>query len=189
MIRGDGMTCSDEWLFGQVQQGDQSAFGLLVQRYQNRIYSMALKMLQHQHDAEDACQQAFLQVWQKRQLYNPKWRFNTWLYRIVANVCIDEYRRCQRRQLTPGTLPVSSPAPLSPTQAYERRERCRILTEALQCVPLEARLLLILCYMEGLSYAEAANIRGISVHTVKSQLRRAKALLRQRLNTSNEATP
>ncbi len=64
-----------------------------------------------------------------------------------------------------------------------------MLTEALQCVPVEARLLLILCYMEGLSYTEAANIRGISVHTVKSQLRRAKALLRQRLHPNNEATP
>lgn len=182
------MTCSDERLFDRVQQGDQSAFGLLIHRYQNRIYSMALKMLHYQHDAEDACQQAFLQVWQKRQLYNPKWRFNTWLYRIVTNVCIDEYRRCQRRQLTSVSLPASAPASPSPAQAYEQQERCQRLMEALQYVPIEARLLLILCYMEGLSYAEAANIRGISVHTVKSQLRRAKALLRQRLHSSNEAT-
>lgn len=182
------MTCSDERLFVRVQQGDQGAFGRLVQRYQNRIYSMALKMLHHQHDAEDASQQAFLQVWQNRQLYNPKWRFNTWLYRIVANVCIDEYRRGQRRLLTPAGLPASAPAPPSPAQAYEQQERCQRLTQALQHVPIEARLLLILCYMEGLSYAEAANIRGISVHTVKSQLRRAKALLRQRLHSSNEAT-
>lgn len=181
------MTCSDEQLFARVQQGDQGAFGLLVQRYQNRIYSMALKMLHQQHDAEDACQQAFLQIWQKRGLYNPKWRFNTWLYRIVANVCFDEYRRCQRRQLTPDSLPAPSSAPPSPAQAYEQQERCRILSEALQYVPVEARLLLILCYMEGLSYAEAASIRGISVHTVKSQLRRAKVLLRQRLHPNNEA--
>jgi RNA polymerase sigma-70 factor (ECF subfamily) len=183
------MTCSDEWLFGRVQEGDQSAFGLLVQRYQNRIYSMALKMLSHQHDAEDACQQAFLQVWQKRQSYNPKWRFNTWLYRIVTNVCIDEYRRCQRRQLAPETIATTSPTLPSPAQVYEQQEHGRMLTEALQHIPVEARLLLILYYMEGLSYAEAANIRGISVHTVKSQLRRAKALLRQRLHPNNEATP
>lgn len=183
------MTGSDEQLFVRVQEGDQSAFGLLVQRYQNRVYSMALKMLHHQHDAEDASQQAFLQVWQKRQLYDPKWRFNTWLYRIVANVCIDEYRRCQRRQMTPAGLATSAPIPPSPAQAYEQRERCQLLTQALQSVPIEARLLLILCYMEGLSYTEAASIRGISVHTVKSQLRRAKALLRQRLHSSNEVTP
>lgn len=183
------MTASDEALFARVQQDDQGAFGLLVKRYQNRIYSMALKMLQHRHDAEDACQQAFLQMWQKRHLYDAKWRFNTWLYRIVTNVCIDEYRRGQRRQLMPERVPMSSTAPSSPAQAYEQRERCRLLTDALQYVPLEARLLLILCYMEGLSYAEAASIRGISVHTVKSQLRRAKALLRQHLQANNEVIP
>ncbi|MCZ6872988.1 MAG: sigma-70 family RNA polymerase sigma factor [bacterium] len=182
------MTCSDERLFARVQQDDRGAFGLLVQRYQNRVYSMALKVLHHQHDAEDASQQAFLQVWQKRRLYNPKWHFNTWLYRIVANVCIDEYRRCRRRRPAPDTLLASLPAPHSPAQDYEQQERCRMLTEALQCVPVEARMVLILYYMEGCSYAEIANIRGISVHTVKSQLRRAKTLLRQRLNPSNEAT-
>jgi RNA polymerase sigma-70 factor (ECF subfamily) len=183
------MTCSDEALFARVQQDDRGAFGLLVQRYQNRVYSVALKMLQHQHDAEDASQQAFLQIWQKRRLYNAKWRFNTWLYRIVTNVCIDEYRRCQRRHLVPDTQLASLAAPHTPALDYEQQERCQMLTEALQCVPVEARMVLILCYMEELSYAEAASIRGISVHTVKSQLRRAKTLLRQHLQADNEATP
>jgi RNA polymerase sigma-70 factor (ECF subfamily) len=181
------MNDNDEMIFARAQQGDHSAFGLLVQRYQDRVYSIALKILRHQHDAEDATQQAFLHAWQKRQAYNPKRRFCTWLYRIVTNVCIDEYRRQQRRQSPPADVLLSAlQAPNTPAREYEHRERCRTLATALQHVPVEARMVLVLCYMEGLSYAEVARIRGISLQTVKSQLRRAKALLRQRLKPHDE---
>jgi RNA polymerase sigma-70 factor (ECF subfamily) len=149
---------------------------------------MALKILHHQHDAQDAAQQAFLQAWQKRQTYDPQWCFSTWLYRIVTNVCIDEYRRQQRQQRTPAACLAPFSAPNPPAQAYEYQERRQVVAMALTRVPIEARMVLVLCYMEGLSYAEVANIRGISVHTVKSQLRRAKALLRQYLNPEGEET-
>jgi RNA polymerase sigma-70 factor (ECF subfamily) len=180
------MNCNDEAIFARAQQGDRSAFGLLVQRYQDRAYSIALKILHHQHDAEDATQQAFLQAWQKRQTYNSRWRFSTWLYRIATNICIDEYRRQQRRQPVSDTLLASLATPNSPAQEYEHQEWRQAFEAALAHVPVEARMVLMLCYMEGLSYAEVANIRGISVHTVKSQLRRAKTLLRQRLNPDDE---
>jgi RNA polymerase sigma-70 factor (ECF subfamily) len=181
--------CSDETVFAQAQQGDRSAFGLLVQRYQDRAYSVARKILPQPHEARDATQQAFLYVWQKREDYNPRWRFCTWLYRIVTNVCIDEYRRQQRHQVVTETLLEAWPAPDCPAQVYEQAERCRVLRAALERVPVEARIVLVLCYMEGLSYAEIARVRGISVHTVKSQLRRAKALLRQHLAAYAEETP
>jgi RNA polymerase sigma-70 factor (ECF subfamily) len=179
---------NDEAIFIRAQQGDRSAFGLLVQRYQDRVYSMALKILHHRHDAQDATQQAFLQAWEKRQTYTPRWRFCTWFYRIVTNVCIDEYRRQQRRRQVPDACLTSYPAPNSPAREYEHLERYRALATALTQVSVEARTVLVLCYMAGLSYAEIASIRGISVHTVKSQLRRAKTLLRQRLTIDDEGT-
>ena len=182
------MHANDEMLFARAQQGDHGAFGQVVQRYQNRLYSVALKILHHPHDAEDATQQAFLQAWQKRHLYDPKWHFSTWIYRIVSNVCIDEYRRQQRRQPIADTRLTALVAPHSPAHEIERQERCQTVAAALQDVPVEARLVLVLCYMDGLSYAEVAKIRGISVHTVKSQLRRAKALLRQRLTPKDKET-
>lgn len=173
----------DEAVFLRAQQGDRSAFGLLVQRYQDRVYSMARKVLQQPQDAQDATQQAFLYAWQKRHTYTPQWRFQTWLYRIVTNICIDEYRRQQRRRPAAETLLDTLAGAPSPAREYERQERCQTVAAALAQVPLQARIVMILCYVDELSYAEIARIRGISVHTVKSQLRRAKALLRQHLHT------
>lgn len=183
------MDCSDEVLFAHVQQGDRQAFGLLVQRYQDRVYSIARKVLSHPQDAQDAAQQAFLQAWQKRQAYNPHWRFRPWLYRMVANICIDEYRRQHRRQAAPQECLEALPAPEAPEQDYAHLECRRALEAALAHVPLEARMVLVLCYGDGLSYGEIAQVRGISVQTVKSQLRRAKMLLRQRLAAYREVKP
>ena len=117
------MHCNDEAILIRAQQGDRNAFGLLVQRYQDRVYSMARRILPQPQDAQDATQQAFLQAWQKRQTYNPRWRFCTWLYRIVTNICIDEYRRQQRRQPLGDTHLAWLPAPPAPAQEYERDER------------------------------------------------------------------
>ena len=181
--------CSDEVLFAHVQQGDHRAFGLLVQRYQDRVYSIARKALYYSQDAQDAVQQAFLQAWQKRQAYKAQWRFRPWLYRIVANICIDEYRRQQRRQAAPQECLESLPAPDAPEQAYAHLECRRALEAALAHVPMEARMVLVLCYVDGLSYSEIARVRGISVQTVKSQLRRAKTLMRQRLEAYREVKP
>jgi len=181
--------CSDEVLFTHVQQGDRQAFGRLLQRYQDRVYSIARKVLYHPQDAQDATQQAFLQAWQKRQAYNPQWRFRPWLYRIVANICIDEHRRRQRRQAAPPECLESLPAPDAPEQDYMHMECRRALDAALAHVPMEARMVLVLCYIDGLSYGEIARVRGISVQTVKSQLRRAKLLMRQRLEAYREVKP
>ncbi len=183
------MDCSDEVLFAQVQQGDRRAFGRLVQRYQDRVYSIALKVLHQPQDAQDAAQQAFLQAWQKRQAYNAHWPFRPWLYRIVANICIDEYRRQQRRQTASPACLAALPAPDAPEREYAHLECRRALAAALAHVPVEARMVLVLCYVDGLSYGEIARVRGISVQTVKSQLRRAKTLLRPRLEAYREVKP
>lgn len=182
------MDCTDEAVFAQAQQGDRSAFGLLVHRYQARVYSIALRMLHHEQDAQDATQQAFLFAWQKRHTYNPRWRFRTWLYRITTNVCIDEYRRQQRQPLAPDFALTAHPASPSPAPDYEHRECYAAFEAALTRLPIAARTVLVLCYLDGLSYAEVARIRGITVHTVKSQLRRAKALLRQHLRSYAKET-
>lgn len=176
--------CSDENIFALIQQGDHGAFEQLLKRYQDRVYSTALKVLRHPQDAQDAAQQAFLQVWQKRHYYDPRWRFSTWLYRIVINICIDEYRRRGRRGLASEAILDSVPAADCPARDYERMERKHALSAGLAQMPLEDRIVLVLCYLEGMSHGEVARVRGISVHTVKKRLHRAKALLRESFERS-----
>jgi len=150
---------------------DERAFTRVAEEYAGRLYAVAYRLLRNRADAEDAVQRALMKAFAARASYSPRWAVSTWLYRVLSNVCIDELRR--RR-------PCPEPAPSG--VAHHTGEIDRVdLARALDAVPREARLLLALHYVNGLSYRELAKIRGISVNTVESQLARGKAILRKAL--------
>jgi RNA polymerase sigma-70 factor, ECF subfamily len=149
---------------------DAREFARASEVYAARFYTVAYRLLGNRADAEDAVQRALLKAFEARASYAPRWALSTWLYRVLTNVCIDELRR--RRRVPPEPLP--------PGRAATQVERAD-LARALAAVPREARVLLALHYVNGLSYRELAAIRGISVNTVKSQLARGKAILKHAL--------
>jgi RNA polymerase sigma-70 factor (ECF subfamily) len=167
------LAIDDRALMRRVARRDAAAFGQLVSRYQDRLFTVAHRLLSNRADAEDALQRAFLNCFLKGASYNPRWQVSTWLYRILSNACVDELRRRRSREPA-GRVP--DPAP--PTEKISQRLDLR---RALERVPIEARVLLALRYMDGLSYGELAKVRGISVNTVKSQLARGKSILRRLL--------
>ena len=167
------MATDDGALMQRVGQGDRAAFATLVGRYQDRLFTVAHRLLQNRADAEDAVQRAFLSCYLKSNSYDPRWQVSTWLYRILTNVCVDELRR--RRA---GGWRMQGP---DPGRQAEKPGQHLDLRRALERVPTEARLLLALRYVDGLSYGELAKVRGISINTVKSQLARGKAILRKAL--------
>ena len=152
---------------------DERTFTKHAEDYAGRLYAVAYRMLGNRADAEDAVQRALLKCFAARASYSPRWAVSTWLYRAVANVCIDELRRRKVRgeNVTVDDVRVDS------AKISERLD----LTRALDRVPREARMLIALHYVNGLGYRELAAIRGISVNTVKSQLARGKAILKQAL--------
>jgi len=150
---------------------DERAFTRVAEEYAGRLYAVAYRLLRNRADAQDAVQRALMKAFAARASYSPRWAISTWLYRVLSNVCIDELRR--RR-------PVPEPPPGHGAHVTGGVERVD-LARALGAVPREARLLLALHYVDGLSYRELARIRGISVNTVKSQLARGKAILRRAL--------
>jgi RNA polymerase sigma-70 factor (ECF subfamily) len=180
------VSASDESLFQQVQDGRRDAFALLVGRYQGRAFSVALRLLGHRQDAEDAVQEAFLKLYRSRASFNSRWRFNTWFYRILTNVCVDALRL--RRSMIPLTEEHLGTAD-SPQHALEAGEQNRILAGALETVSVEARMVLTLYYGEGKSYREIGAIRGISVNTVKTHLRRGRDALRHALQAQGVSGP
>jgi RNA polymerase sigma-70 factor (ECF subfamily) len=169
---------SDETLLRRVQSGERDAFAILVDRYQRRAFAVALRMLGRRQDAEDAVQQAFLRLYEARATYNSRWRLSTWFYRILINACVDELRR--RRPQVPLEEWDDS-ADDSAHQEVEIMERGRLLQAALATVPVEARIVVTLHYGDGLGYREIGAIRGISVNTVKTHLRRGRLALRKAL--------
>ena len=170
------MQDSDEAIFRRVQAGNLEAFAALVERYQRRGLAVALRILGNRADAEDAVQQAFLRLYESRASYNPRWRLNTWFYRILANTCVDGLRRLRT------TCPVDGlelSAADTPERDLVRREQYAVLQAGLAAVPAEARIVLTLYYGAGRTYREIAAIRGIAMNTVKTHLRRGRAALRK----------
>ncbi len=167
-------------------RGDEQAFADLASRYSARLLTMAWRLLGNRADAEDAVQRALLRLFTSAKSYRADWAVSTWLYRITTNVCVDEMRR-RRSRLTlqkaahqdaadgQGLLfPLGGRPGGIPGQNLD-------VQRALGEVPLEARILLALRYVDGLSYQELARVRGISINTVKSQLARGKSILRTTL--------
>jgi RNA polymerase sigma-70 factor (ECF subfamily) len=150
---------------------DESTFVQVAQEYAGRLYSVAYRMLSNRADAEDAVQRALLKCFAARASYSPRWAVSTWLYRALTNVCIDELRRRRVRDQAPSEAALVARGPVEQLD----------LVRALDTVPREARMLLALHYADGLGYGELAKIRGISINTVKSQLRRGKAILKRAL--------
>src|SRR5687768_11727527 len=153
---------------------DERAFERLAGEYAGRLYSVSYRMLGNRADAEDAVQRALLKCFAARASYSPRWAVSTWLYRALTNVCIDELRRRRVRGDVDSLEEGSVSPPASIGEGVD-------LSRALGSVPREARMLLALHYVDGLGYGELAKIRGISVNTVKSQLRRGKAILKKAL--------
>jgi len=180
---------------------DESTFTRVAQDYAGRLYSVAYRMLGNRADAEDAVQRALLKCFAARASYSPRWAVSTWLYRALTNVCIDELRRRRVRNEDADVSLEAGSGDVAPEREPGRKWRGRPvpsilnregriqpptadrvdLARALDAVPREARMLLALHYVDGLGYGELATIRGISINTVKSQLRRGKAILKKAL--------
>ena len=170
---------ADEALIAAARRGEVEAFGALVRRYQDRVFSVALRLTRNRATAQDMAQQAFLHAWQARYSYDPRWRVSTWLYRIVTNLCIDEGRRRARAAaVSPGFAPSRTPNAHDALEERELRER---LNGSLTKLPKAQRTVLVLRYVDDLSPSEIGRICGLPVNTVKSHLARGKAALRKTL--------
>ena len=173
---------SDRALMKRVAGRDEAAFAQLVERYGGRLLAVARRLLGSRADAEDAVQRALLQCYLGADGYQPRWALSTWLYRIVTNACVDELRRRGVRAAHAESPDVETARLPGPGDAGRRIDVGRALAR----VPREARVLLTLHYVDGLSNGELARIRGISVNTVKSQLARGKAILRRVLDEGGD---
>jgi len=165
---------NDRILMARIARGDESSFNDLVSRHSGRLLAVARRLLGSQADAEDAVQRAFMRCYSGARSYRGEWAVATWLYRILTNTCVDEMRRrsaAGRRDLEHAAVHGAGDQGSSPEQRID-------LQRALARVPREARVLLALRYVDGLSYREMARVRGITVNTVKSQLARGKSILR-----------
>lgn len=178
----------EKTIIQRVLDGDQEAFAQLVQQYEKPVYNLCLRMAGNSDDAQDLAQEAFLKAWRGLRFYKFEATFSTWLYRLTSNVCIDFLRQQKRRPTTSLTvgdeedesaeLEIQDQTPL-PEEQVVHREQHKAITEAMNKLDEEFRMLLTLRVMEERSYEQIAEIMDLKVGTVKSRISRAREKLRR----------
>lgn len=179
-------------LIRRAKQGDSHAFGVLVERYQRRVVSVAQAVVHNQEDALELAQEAFVRAYENLAQFESRSSFSTWLYRITANLAIDFRRREGRQTLLRGEdaeteigrLPSESGDSFKETA---RRELYQRLRDALNQLTPEHRTVILLREVEGLSYDEISDILHCPRGTVMSRLHYARNHLRTILKGVGES--
>lgn len=179
---------TDRELVEKAKQGDHDAFEQLVLDNQNKIFSLALRLVNDRETAADLAQEAFVKAWQGLASFQGESSFATWVYRLTTNVCIDHLRKQKRREEVAPAVSLddeeagwAEPADREsdPQRLLERSERGKALARGLEKLPDWQRETLVLRELSGLSYQEIGEKLDIDLGTVKSRIARARLNLRK----------
>ena len=171
--------------------GDRVAFAQLVEHYQSACYGLAWRLLGDGDMAADATQDAFLHAYHAIGRFRGG-IFRSWLLRITANASYDLLRRAQRRPASPLPEPESGEPELADTRMPDpvaevgRSDLYRHLDAALQELPDDQRMAVVLCDVYGLDYGEVAAATDVALGTVKSRIHRGRLRLRELLADHRE---
>jgi RNA polymerase sigma-70 factor (ECF subfamily) len=170
----------DEDLVGRFLAGDQQAFVALVERHQTRVYNVALRVLGDPEDARDATQDAFVSMLRKLSQFRGEAAFTTWLHRVTVNSCYDILRKRRRQPMLrlvsdeDDYMPETGPPVADHADATVDSID---VSRALQLIPEEYRMTLVLADIEDLPYEEIARVLDVPVGTVKSRVHRGRIAL------------
>lgn len=177
------MTTEENQILARCKDGDRESFRWVVTTYQQRIFSVALKMLADEEEAKDVVQETFICVWQKLDAYDLQRLFSTWLYTIATRLCLNRLKQMR----TVHSLSLDEQALhrfAADADSYRALENCewvsivRLLAEGLSA---KQRLVFTLCQLEGLPSSEVEQITGLDARQVKSNLYVARQTIRKRL--------
>jgi len=177
------MTTEENQILARCKDGDRESFRWVVTTNQQRIFSLALKMLADEEEAKDVVQETFIRVWQKLDAYDLQRPFSTWLYTIATRLCLDRLK--QMRAV--NSLPLDEQrlhrfaADADSYRALENREWVSIVRLLAEGLSAKQRLVFTLCQLEGLPSSEVELITGMDARQMKSNLYVARQTIRKRL--------
>ena len=160
-----------------VRKGNVAAFSVLVERYQNMVYSLALKLLKKPEDAEEMAQDTFVKAYQKLDTYEGKSKFSTWLYSITYNACISELRKRRIEFKSLDDRQISDQDEQKMHDYYretKKDDQEKYLNLALGKLPEDDQVLVTLYYYESQSMDEISAITGLTVSNIKVKIHRAR---------------
>ena len=192
IVVGTGVI-TDEILMEQLAAGSNSAFEMLLSRYETQVITFCYAFMRNREAAEDIAQETFMRVFRNSKRYQPIAKFTTWLYRIAANLCINELKKGKLRQNVSLDEPAGSDPDgtkiieriasehSSPLSIAEGREAQLLIGKAIDHLPDDQRTTLIMVEYHHMAYQEIAEILGVSVSAIKMRVKRARETLRETL--------
>jgi len=185
------MTDSDAQMMVRFQKSDEGAFNYLVEKFHPQVINIIYRFLGRVEVAEDLAQDVFVKIYCSALTYRPTAKFSTWLYRIVANHCLNYRRDAGRtRQYSldaegptgkPTAANLRNGKSLEPGEVLEREELQQQVLAAVNALPENQRMAVILDRYRGMSYREIGEVMNISEKAVKSLMARARENLRRKL--------
>jgi RNA polymerase sigma factor (sigma-70 family) len=174
----------DSYDIQRVLAGDREAFSRLVERYRGMVYTLCLRMLVNEMDADEAAQDVFLKAFRGIGSFQEKSRFSTWLYRIAYNHCISVIRRKVKVIDLVDEVPEQSgeETELNGLETLSRKQRSLYVQRALEALPETDAVVITLFYYEELSLEEIAGITGLSSGNIRIRLHRARKKMHQLLS-------
>jgi RNA polymerase sigma-70 factor (ECF subfamily) len=194
----------EQLLLGYRADGDRSAFGELVHRYERELFNYLRHYLGDEQAAEDVFQQTFLQIHLKCDTFDPDRKVRPWLYTVATHQAIDLQRRNRRHRMpsldrrggqgadgtqAAGLIDVLQGDGADPAERADLRERREVVREAVDELPEPVRQVILLVYFQGLKYREAAEVLDVPIGTVKSRVHAAIQKLSQSLDHVTPNSP
>ena len=174
----------DNHYIKQTREGDMQAFGLLIQKHQRLVYTLALRMLKNPEEAQEAAQDTFVKVYQSLSGFEGKSKFTTWMYRVVYNECVGRLRKTKRHVTWVEDIMDNPDEPadfLDGLEILQREERSALVKKGIEMLTPAEAIVLTLFYLEDQSIKEISAITGNSESNVKVQLFRGRKHLEQNL--------
>jgi RNA polymerase sigma-70 factor (ECF subfamily) len=196
-LKNNHLSDPDHELMRRICSGEAAAFKQLVEKYQWMVMKTIYRYIGNHHEVEDLAQEIFFNVYRAAKRYIPQAKFSTWLYRVVANHCLN-YRRTLKRSVLltsvdnsssgseSPSLQLSQPQDQQPEKLLAQQELHAALRKVISELPDKQRMALILYRFEDLSYKEIAKVLGCSLSAVESLLFRAMTSLKKKLTPYNK---
>ncbi len=168
----------------RVKNGDQAAFRLIVEEYQQMAFSMAFRIVCDEEEARDVVQDSFIKTWQKIDTYDMNQKFSSWLNKIVANTAIDRMRQIKRHNMISIEKVITQidlPDPDNAQMKSDNEETARLISWMAEGLPEKQQLVFILRDLQGADSTEVQQILGMSESSVKSNLYHARRAIREKL--------
>ena len=182
------MTTNDDQIIDKILAGDSNAYAVLVDRYKDLVFTLALRMVKNREEAEEVSQDTFIKVFKSLNKFKGKSKFSTWIYKIAYNTCLDRLKKIKREynvvainEFTEHQVKTLNNA-LDQMEQDEHRQK---IQECLQLLPSDDSFLLTLYYFEELSLEEISKVVNLTANNVKVKLFRSRkkltAILKEQL--------